>query len=196
CEGRDRTEGRSKGGGVGEDRKGRGETCSNVEAHRNRTRDRAQAQGDPHAARARRLHRLIVPRVLHLVLVVGLASSWVGAAHAAPTHGPQRLVVVLAAQTAHAAPSRGSRAVGPVTKATPITATPTVLPVLGTAANGWVEVALPGRPNGHSGWIRSTATRIAETRWRLDVDLSERRVTVYDLGRAVRSFAAVVGKPG
>src|SRR5207237_28514 len=39
------------------------------------------------------------------------------------------------------------------------------------------------------------ATRLGSTRWRIVVDTSTRRVTVYREGMAVRSFRAVVGKP-
>jgi lipoprotein-anchoring transpeptidase ErfK/SrfK len=135
-----------------------------------------------------------VPTVIRLLLAVGLASSWVGAAHAAPAQQSQRLVVVLARQAARTAPNLSAPAIGAVAAKTALTRIGTVLPVLRTAP-GWVEVALPGRPNGHSGWIRSASTRATNTPWRLTVDLSQRRVTVYDLGRAVQTFSAVIGKP-
>lgn len=93
-----------------------------------------------------------------------------------------------------ATPARGAAVVGSVSATTPITDAPTVLPVLRTRGD-WLEVALPGRPNGHSGWIDATATRRTQTAWRIVVDLSARRVTVLRLGRMTRSFLAVVGKP-
>jgi lipoprotein-anchoring transpeptidase ErfK/SrfK len=67
--------------------------------------------------------------------------------------------------------------------------------VLARRPGGWVRVSLPGRPNGHDGWIRSAATQRASTAWRLAVDLSSRTLTVYRLGHIVRTFRAVVGKP-
>jgi lipoprotein-anchoring transpeptidase ErfK/SrfK len=76
----------------------------------------------------------------------------------------------------------------------PLTGGPTVLPVLGHRL-GWLQVRLPGRPNGHVGWIREGATVGSVTRWHLLVDLSSRRVTAYRQGRVVRAFKAVVGKP-
>ena len=54
---------------------------------------------------------------------------------------------------------------------------------------------LPGRPNGSSGWIAKQGTRAQVTGWRIAVSLGARRVTVYRHGRAIRRFAAVVGKP-
>ena len=124
-----------------------------------------------------------------------LASSWVGAAQAAPTQSSQRLVVILAGQAVRASPSGDARGVGQVASTTPITGGSTVLPVLAAGPRGWLRVALPGRPNGHSGWIRSSATRPAITGWRVTVDLSQRLVTVLEGARVVHTFSAVVGKP-
>jgi lipoprotein-anchoring transpeptidase ErfK/SrfK len=57
-----------------------------------------------------------------------------------------------------------------------------------------LQVRLPGRPNGRTGWIRRRATNVARTNWHIVVELSKRRVTVYRQGRPVRTFKAVVGK--
>lgn len=129
-----------------------------------------------------------------LVLSIGLACSWVGVAQAAPTRTLQPIVTILMAHTVHAAPSAGAAIVGKVPARTPITGEATVLPVLGDAHN-WLRVALPGRPNGHSGWIRSAGTRRGVVHWRLVVDLSRRRLSVLEDGRLVRTFQAIVGKP-
>ena len=56
-----------------------------------------------------------------------------------------------------------------------------------------MQVRLPGRPSGHTGWIVADRTRRTSTGWHLAVALSARRVTVYRDGRAVRRFRAVVG---
>ncbi len=69
-----------------------------------------------------------------------------------------------------------------------------MLPVVGVRA-GWLHVRLPGRPNGHTGWIRRWATVRGHTSWHLVVETSRRRVVVYHWGRAIRVFRAVVGKP-
>jgi lipoprotein-anchoring transpeptidase ErfK/SrfK len=58
-----------------------------------------------------------------------------------------------------------------------------------------LQVLLPGRPNGHTGWIKLRATRAARTSWHIVVDTTTRRVTIYYKGRSVRVFKAVVGKP-
>jgi lipoprotein-anchoring transpeptidase ErfK/SrfK len=59
----------------------------------------------------------------------------------------------------------------------------------------WLKVMLPGRPNGHTGWIRRDATGRSITDWHIVVDLSRKRVTVYRAARAERVFGAIVGKP-
>ena len=73
-----------------------------------------------------------------------------------------------------------------------------MLPVLGHSAgrNGlrWLQVRLPGRPNGRTGWISRQATVSARTSWHIVVDTSSRRVTVYQRGHLARVFKAVVGK--
>jgi len=89
--------------------------------------------------------------------------------------------------------------VGVVGALAPITHGRTVLPVVGHSrtANGvrWLRVKLPGRPNGHGGWIVEHATVSASTRWHIVVSTGQRRVRVYRLGRRVRTYRAIVGKP-
>ncbi len=74
-----------------------------------------------------------------------------------------------------------------------------MLPVLGhrKSADGlrWLQVKLPGRPNGRTGWIRKRATVLTTTRWHIVIDTSRRRVVVYRRARPMRVFRAVVGKP-
>lgn len=74
-----------------------------------------------------------------------------------------------------------------------------MLPVLGRSTDGggnsWVQVRLPGRPNGHKGWISARHTRGTFTEWQISVKLSTRRVIVYRHGSVARRFRAVVGKP-
>jgi lipoprotein-anchoring transpeptidase ErfK/SrfK len=135
------------------------------------------------------------------LLAAGVASAPVPAAKAAGTRPAtsQRLVVLRDDHVVRARPNRHARAVEWVDARRPLTGVPTVLPVLGYALTGggqsWVHVRLPGRPNGHAGWIRAYQTRRTSTQWRIAVNLSARRVTVYYHGRAKRRFSAVVGKP-
>jgi lipoprotein-anchoring transpeptidase ErfK/SrfK len=112
---------------------------------------------------------------------------------------PQALAVLLESQVVMSAPDERAAALQVVEGRRPITVERTVLPIIGQRSEKggvrWLRVLLPGRPNGHTGWIRQRATVSALTRWHIVVDTSERRVSVYKQGRRVRVFKAVVGKP-
>ena len=108
----------------------------------------------------------------------------------------QPLVVLERDHIARTAPNIHARKIENVESLRPLTRVRTVLPMLGHAAGKpWVRVRLPGRPNGHTGWIRTWQTRRASTEWHIRVDVSERRVIVYRYGRVERRFNAVVGNP-
>jgi lipoprotein-anchoring transpeptidase ErfK/SrfK len=137
------------------------------------------------------LRRIVLGTVL-----VTLAGTWNGAASAAPAVAPaQALVTLLASQAVRSIPNAGAPSFATVDARRPITGVRTVLPVLGRAPGGWLRVRLAGRPNGATGWIRTRQTAEAATAWHLVVDLSRRRVLVFQGGRLARSFHAVVGKP-
>jgi lipoprotein-anchoring transpeptidase ErfK/SrfK len=109
------------------------------------------------------------------------------------------LALLLTVHEAYSKPDLHSAPVGRIPTRRPLTGERTALPVLGRTteadASTWLHVALPGRPNGHSGWITEPGTVSAVTRWRILVDLSARRVTIFQNDRPVRSAKAVVGKP-
>ena len=64
------------------------------------------------------------------------------------------------------------------------------------ARDEWLRVLLPDRPNGRSAWVEADRVRLVRTKFRVEVDLSERRVTLLRAGRVTRRFRAVVGAPG
>jgi lipoprotein-anchoring transpeptidase ErfK/SrfK len=111
----------------------------------------------------------------------------------------QVLAALQSVHQAHAKPAQSSKLLQVVQPRRPLTGEQTVLPVLGqrigSGGERWLNVRLPGRPNGQTGWIRARATRAGLTRWHIVVDTSARRVTAYKNGSAVRVFKAVVGKP-
>jgi lipoprotein-anchoring transpeptidase ErfK/SrfK len=77
---------------------------------------------------------------------------------------------------------------------------PTVFAVLekwidASCAARWYRVQLPLKPNGITGWVRAADVELAPVRTRIDVDLSERRVTLFERGRRVLSAAAAIGSP-
>jgi lipoprotein-anchoring transpeptidase ErfK/SrfK len=61
--------------------------------------------------------------------------------------------------------------------------------------DGWLEVALPIRPNGSTGWIRDEAVDIEEVSYELVVDVAARTLTLLDGGETVLTTAAAVGTP-
>lgn len=63
------------------------------------------------------------------------------------------------------------------------------------ARGNWLRVLLPTRPNGDSAWINARRVRLSRTRWRVQVDLSDRLVRVLRSGKVVRRFKAVIGAP-
>jgi lipoprotein-anchoring transpeptidase ErfK/SrfK len=111
-----------------------------------------------------------------------------------PVPVSQPLVAVQQGHVARTRPDRRARRIEYVAPRTPLTGVRTVLPALGhDRSRTWIRVRLPGRPNGHAGWIRAAHTRRTSTPWRISLDLSKRRVTVYHGGQVERRFGAVVG---
>jgi len=75
---------------------------------------------------------------------------------------------------------------------TPLSRQRTSLPVLRRHGR-FLRVLLPGRPNGHSGWILAREARLWKTPWRILVKTRSRRLFALRDGRIVRSFPVVVG---
>jgi lipoprotein-anchoring transpeptidase ErfK/SrfK len=61
--------------------------------------------------------------------------------------------------------------------------------------DGWLEVALPTRPNGSTGWIRADGVEVREVTTAVQVDLDARTLTVTDGGRQVLTTPVAVGDP-
>jgi lipoprotein-anchoring transpeptidase ErfK/SrfK len=122
-----------------------------------------------------------------------------GQAPLARVQATQELAVLATAHDAYTAPDDGSARVAVVPPRTPITGEQTTLPVIARAIGAdqqtWLDVMLPGRPDGLTGWIAERGTTPLLTAWRIEVDLAARRVTVYDEGVVSKTFLAVVGKP-
>jgi lipoprotein-anchoring transpeptidase ErfK/SrfK len=145
-----------------------------------------------------------VALVLAVACMAGITTS-VAAGSAAGDGGhasvqaTQELVVLLDAHGVHQAPASGSPTVTVLAARRPITGEQTTVPVIARsiAIGGarWLQVMLPGRPNGSTGWISQEDTRALVTAWAIVVDIGARRVDVYSDARRTRSFQAVVGKP-
>ena len=77
---------------------------------------------------------------------------------------------------------------------------PTVFGVLAKRVDArcaarWYRVQLPLKPNGITGWVRAGDVELAPVTTRIEVDLSERRVTLFDRGRRVLTATAAIGSP-
>jgi lipoprotein-anchoring transpeptidase ErfK/SrfK len=77
--------------------------------------------------------------------------------------------------------------------ATTILGTATVVSAIGQPTNdGWVEVLLPGRPNGGTGWIETRLLDLYVVTDRIVIDLSDRELVYYiDDAEALRSAVAI-----
>jgi lipoprotein-anchoring transpeptidase ErfK/SrfK len=142
--------------------------------------------------------------VLASLAVLAAAAFGVGAPAAAVGKKPAvKPVQELAAlRTTHKVVSRGRGGPlrgGKIHAREPITGGQTVLPVIGHATTkqgaDWLQVMLPGRPNGRTGWIAKRGTIAEATSWHVVVKTSTRQVLVYNKGRVVQTFGAIVGKP-
>jgi len=138
--------------------------------------------------------------LIAIVAPAGAALASTASPEAAPASARnQPLAVLLTSQRVLVSPYGRVFPIRAVSALRPITRRRTVLPVVARASTPdgvrWLRVALPGRPNGSSGWIRQSGTTPTTTGWRVVIRTAGRRVLVLHDGRVVRSFRAVVGRP-
>lgn len=60
----------------------------------------------------------------------------------------------------------------------------------------WLEVYLPVRPNGSTGWVRSSDVRTAQVLYRIEVSTTAHRLRLYKSGLLVATFPAATGTGG
>ena len=87
---------------------------------------------------------------------------------------------------------------GPPVAALPATelGNPTWVPVV-QAQPGWERVLLPSRPDRSTGWIYSggSGLQTAYTAYQVNIELTARKLTVYDSGRSLGSWSVAIGGP-
>jgi len=110
---------------------------------------------------------------------------------AATTPAPTTIPTPSPAPVADACPPT---LVGTLTKAVGELPKHQTLVLLRESNDRWLAL-LPLRPNGSTGWIPSTSVQVSQTTWKLDVDLTARRLTVTRDCQTVRTFSVAVGKP-
>jgi lipoprotein-anchoring transpeptidase ErfK/SrfK len=69
----------------------------------------------------------------------------------------------------------------------------TLMVTRGALDDDWVEVQLPIRPNGQSGWVPTADYLLSETRVRAEVRLADNSVRVFDGPTLLAESTAVVG---
>ena len=76
-------------------------------------------------------------------------------------------------------------------------------PVLALAARrdprgrpAWYRIAVPGRPNGRTGWVRAAHVRIKPVRWQIVVRRDVRRLELWRDGSLDYRTTVAVGAPG
>jgi lipoprotein-anchoring transpeptidase ErfK/SrfK len=141
---------------------------------------------------------------LACLLTVGVCAqaAWArGGAGLAPS---QQIATLFTTHSVRDRPDANSKLVERVHARGPLTRERTVLPVLAQTISKrgqfWLRVRLPGRAFGQrpppaTGWISASHTLLATTAWHIVVHLNARRVTVYNDGRPLRTYPAIVGKP-
>jgi lipoprotein-anchoring transpeptidase ErfK/SrfK len=75
-----------------------------------------------------------------------------------------------------------------------ILGTVTVLAVVQEDDNGWLEVRLPIRPNGTTGWVHESKVELFVVEGRIVVDLSDRELTYTVNGRETLTATVAIGK--
>jgi len=114
-----------------------------------------------------------------------------------PTRTPRRALAAIVRDRAVAYRAPGGARIEEF-GARNVNGVPTVLGVLARRVDGscratWYRVQLPLRPNGIVGWVRAADVTVAPVTTRIDVDLSERRVTLFDRGKHVLTTRAAIG---
>ncbi len=61
---------------------------------------------------------------------------------------------------------------------------------------GWLQVSLPHRPNGATGWIRASDVTLADDSFKVVISLGAHHLSVLDRDRLVDQAAVAVGRPG
>jgi lipoprotein-anchoring transpeptidase ErfK/SrfK len=115
----------------------------------------------------------------------------------APTAKRSFVARVVQATTAREAPSADARSVGRVHASAPWNGGPMQLLIdrasRDSSGGWWYRVLLAKKPNGSYGWIPADYAQVSRNAWRITIDLSQRRMTLYRSGRVVKRTRTVVG---
>ncbi len=140
----------------------------------------------------RPLRRLGTPLALAAALVLGLAVCARGgggdkdpsaSSGRQPSAAPTTVAEAAGASVAVFDTTEGSRPVRQLRNPQPSGA-PLVFLVQGRRP-GWLQVLLPVRPNGSSGWVREDEVTLSEHDFHIVVELGAHRITVHQGGKVI-----------
>lgn len=80
-----------------------------------------------------------------------------------------------------------------VDPAVPSSTVPQVFLVKTRRADGWLQVLLPVRPNGSTGWVRGSDVSVSPVAFRVRVALAAHQITVFDHGGVLYEGPVAVG---
>jgi lipoprotein-anchoring transpeptidase ErfK/SrfK len=103
----------------------------------------------------------------------------------------QRAVAVHGAVVVHRDPTASSPVAARLPESTSL-GSPRVLGVR-TVVPGWVQVLLPTRPNGGTGWVAAADVRVEAVNDLVTVDLAARRLTLVIEGHTLATASVAVG---
>lgn len=112
--------------------------------------------------------------------------------HDAPAAASTSITARLLSPTdAIAAPESDADVVASLDETTELGSATTLLVV--DQHEDWLEVALPVRPNGSTGWIPADAAELRSTTYAIEVDLAGRTLTLLDNGAPVIETPVAIG---
>ena len=117
-----------------------------------------------------------------------------GGAEASASPGPptaQRAVSLHGALVVHRSAAAASAVAARLPASTPL-GSPRVL-LVRSVVPGWVQVDLPTRPNGSSGWVAAADVRVETVDDQITVDLASRRLTLVIGGKTLATTPVAVG---
>jgi lipoprotein-anchoring transpeptidase ErfK/SrfK len=146
-----------------------------------------------------RVKVVIFTTVIAGLLVAGPATGSATVRFSPRAPSPASAVILRPSIVARATPSQAGRIVA-VFRQFRGDFRPTVVQVLGEhrGAQGlrWLEVAVPGRPNGRRGWVPAPSLQVRPAARMIVVDLSARRLRLVEHGRTRFETRVVIGRRG
>jgi len=123
-------------------------------------------------------------------------TARVAAPHRPAPKGPHAAGGWTLVATTHGAIPSFSFPGGPRAGTVPATwyGAPSTLPVVDSRP-GWLDVRLAQRPNGSTAWVLESDVTLAESPYRIVVDLATTHLSLYRAGRLVLTVPAGVGTP-